>query len=314
MTAKRILLLGCDGQVGFELARSLAPLGQLQLANRRGDNGRISVDLESPGSAERAIAEFKPHWVVNAAAYTAVDKAEQEVERAERVNHHALSEIAQAVARADAKLIHYSTDYVFDGSASAPYREDHPTAPLGAYGRSKLSGENAVREHCAEHLILRTAWVYGSRGQNFLRSMLRLAEQRPRLTIVADQFGAPTSARQIADATALLLHAQQTAAGDHSRWGTYHLTAGGETSWYGFARQIIELASQAGWLAQQPEVQAISTSEYPTPARRPAYSRLDGARLQKHFGIALPDWHIGLARVMEQLTDAQLIERTAQSQ
>jgi len=309
MQAQRILLLGCDGQVGFELCRSLSLLGEVHPANRRGSDGRIAVDLESHGSAQRAISQLRPHWVVNAAAYTAVDKAEQEVERAERVNHHALTEIALAAAQVGAKLIHYSTDYVFDGSASTPYAEDHPTTPLGVYGSSKLGGENAIREHCREHLILRTAWVYASRGQNFLRSMLRLAAQRPQLTIVADQVGAPTPARQIADATALLLQAQRALADAQSRWGTYHLSAGGQTTWHGFASAIVDAASAAGWLANKPDVQAITTADYPTPAQRPAYSRLDGRRLREHFGIVLPDWRVGLDLVMQQLTDTQAIER-----
>ncbi len=304
---RQILLLGANGQVGFELCRSLAPLGQVHVADRSGGDGRLAVDLARPGSAAEVIAAIKPDWIVNAAAYTAVDKAEQEHELADRVNHLAVAEIAAAADEVGAKLVHYSTDYVFNGRARSPYVESHPTEPLGVYGQTKLAGEHALAERCAEHLILRTAWVYASRGHNFLRSMLRLAAERPRLTIVADQLGAPTPARQIADATALLLQTQDASFEAHKHWGTYHLTAAGLTSWYGFACAIIESAHQAGWLSAMPPITAIATADYPTPASRPAFSALDSGRLRRHFGIALPGWESGLAQVMGQLTDPQRI-------
>ena len=197
--------------------------------------------------------------------------------------------------------MHYSTDYVFDGSGTQPWREDDATGPLGAYGRSKLAGEHALRDSGATHLILRTAWVYGPRGANFLRTMLRLARERDRLTIVADQTGTPTPARLIAETTALIVHALCDAQSNDSRFGTFHLTANGHTTWHGFASTIIAHAHRAGLVARQPEVAAITTEQFPTKAKRPAYSVLDTSKLQSTFGLALPDWTEGLARVMGEL-------------
>ena len=307
MSNREILLLGADGQVGFELRRSLSPLGLVHPATRRGGPGCLRVDLGQSGEAAAAIRRLRPQWVVNAAAYTAVDRAEQEAEAADRVNHLALAEIAEAAQAVGAKVIHYSTDYVFNGAASSPYLEQHPTEPLGVYGVTKRAGEVALAKACEAHLILRTAWVYASRGHNFLRSMLRLAAERPRLTIVSDQIGAPTPARQIADATAQLLAAQDADPQGYRRWGTYHLSAAGQTSWYGFACAIIDAAAEAGWLINKPTITAIATVDFPTPARRPAYSKLDCGRLRDLFGIALPSWETGLAQVLGQLMDPQRI-------
>lgn len=295
----RLLLLGVDGQVGHALERALCPLGEVLAANRRGTFSRLAVDLARPGQAAEAIERLKPDWVVNAAAYTAVDKAESEPDLALRVNGRAVGEIAAAAASVGAAVLHYSTDYVFPGDAGRPCREDDATGPLGVYGHSKLAGELALRDGLARHLILRTGWIYAARGHNFMRTMLRLAAERPRLTVVADQLGAPTPAHQIAAASALLLGRLS----DHGDgpWGTYHLAAGGQTSWHGFAQAIVASATERGWLATPPEVVPISTAEYPTPARRPADSRLDCARLHASFGLRLPDWRVGLGQVMGDL-------------
>ena len=291
----KILLLGGNGQVGRELRRSLAPLGGLVVATRDGDGADAVADFDAPQSLTALVARMAPDVVVNAAAYTAVDKAETDVEAAFRINAEAPEAIAKACAASGAWLVHYSTDYVFDGSATRPYREDDATSPLGVYGASKLAGEEAIRASGARHAILRTAWVYAAHGKNFLLTMLRLAGEREELRVVADQFGAPTPAAWIADATAQLLR-QHVAES-----GTWHLTAGGETSWHGFAEAIVEAAHASGLIARAPRVVAIPTSDYPTPARRPAYSVLDTTRLRGDFGIVPPDWREGLRYTLEEL-------------
>lgn len=300
-----ILLLGADGQVGFELHRALAPLGRIVATTRKGvlpggiDCARL--DLADADALRGLIETTQPRWIVNAAAYTAVDRAEDEPELAQRINGDALAVIGDAARDIDARVVHYSTDYVFDGAAQQPWREADATGPLGAYGRSKLAGEVALRESGAAHLIFRTAWVYGPRGANFLRTMLRLARERDRLTVVADQTGTPTPARLIAETTALVVHALREAGADDARFGTYHLTANGHTTWHGFASRIVELAFNAGLIERLPEVAAITTDQFPTKAKRPTYSVLDTSRLQSTFGLALPDWTDGLARVMGEL-------------
>lgn len=300
-----ILLLGADGQVGFELHRALAPLGPIKATTRKGilpggiDCARL--DLADTDALRGLIETTQPRWIVNAAAYTAVDRAEDEPELARRINGDALAVIGDAAREIDARVVHYSTDYVFDGAAQQPWREADATGPLGAYGRSKLAGEIALRESGAAHLIFRTAWVYGTRGANFLRTMLRLARERDRLTVVADQTGTPTPARLIAEATALVVHALREAGADDVRFGAYHLTANGHTTWHGFASRIVELAFNAGLIERLPEVAAITTDQFPTKAKRPTYSVLDTSRLQSTFGLALPDWTDGLARVMGEL-------------
>jgi dTDP-4-dehydrorhamnose reductase len=272
----RILLVGANGQVGHELRRSLAPLGDVVATTRSGrlddDTACETLDLASTDAIEPLVERVAPDLVVNAAAYTAVDRAESEPEPAMRVNAEAPTRLATVCARRGTPLVHYSTDYVFDGSATMPYAEDAPTAPLGVYGVSKLRGEEAVRVSGAPHLILRTAWVYGLHGHNFLRTMLRLGAERDTLRVVADQFGCPTPAWLIADVTAQLVR-------DGSGEGTLHLVAGGRTSWHGFAEAIFEEAVDRGLLPRAPAVEAIATSEYPTPARRPAYSVLDTTAL-----------------------------------
>ena len=300
-----VLLLGADGQVGFELHRALASLAPVVATTRKGVlPGGIDCtrcDLDDENALRALIESTQPRWIVNAAAYTAVDRAEDEPGLAQRINGDALAVIAATAKRIDARVVHYSTDYVFDGRANQPWREGDATGPLGAYGRSKLAGEVALRDSGAAHLIFRTAWVYGPRGANFLRTMLRLARERDRLTIVADQFGTPTPARLIAETTALILHTLRDASSTDARFGTYHLTANGHTTWHGFAHRIIDHAHRAGLIERKPEVAAITTEQFPTKATRPAYSVLDTAKLQSTFGLTLPDWTEGLARVMGEI-------------
>ena len=288
----RLLLLGGNGQVGTELRRSLAPLGEVVVGTRDGrlgDGMACEVaDLDQPGTLAGLVARIAPDVVVNAAAHTQVDKAETEPEAAFRANAEAPGVLAEACRKRDALLVHYSTDYVFDGRGTRPYREDDPVAPLGVYGASKLAGEQAIRASGARHLVFRTAWVYAAHGRNFLRTMLRLAGERDELRVVADQRGTPTPAGLIADVTARVLSAAP------ARSGLWHLTPTGETSWHGFATAIVERAHALGMIDRKPVVTAIATSDYPTPAARPGYSVLDCARLQQDFGIELPDWHQGL--------------------
>jgi dTDP-4-dehydrorhamnose reductase len=305
----KILLLGANGQVGFELQRALAPLGELVPATRSGElpGGAecLAADLGDKASLARALESTQCDIVVNAAAYTAVDRAEDDSQLALRVNAEALGEIGAWAARRSALVVHYSTDYVFDGQGARPYREDDATGPLGVYGRTKLAGEQCLRDSGCDHLILRTAWVYGSRGHNFLRTMLRLARERERLTVVSDQHGAPTSSRLIAASTAAAL-ARWLAADrqDRTRYnGTYHLAAAGETTWCGFARAIVAHAGRAGSLARMPEVVAIRTADFPTKARRPAYSVLDTSKLRQRFDLHLPDWRSGLDDTLAEMAE-----------
>lgn len=302
----RILLFGANGQVGHELRRSLATCGEVVATTRSGrlDDGSACeiADFDAPEALPLLVERIAPSLVVNAAAYTAVDKAESDREAAFRANAEAPSRIAGACARLGIPLVHYSTDYVFDGSGTRPYREDDPTAPLGVYGESKLAGEQGIRASGASHMILRTAWVYAPHGKNFLRTMLRLGAERDTLGVVADQIGTPTSAGLIADVTADIAARLLPQAGMRS--GTWHLTASGETSWHGFAEAIFAGAVARGLLARAPQVNAIATADYPTPARRPAYSRLDIARLQSDFGVELPDWRAVCARVLDDIERA----------
>ena len=296
----RILLLGANGQVGFELARSVATLGSLVVATRVEGGaypGAVRADLNDLDGLRATLAQSRPDVILNAAAYTAVDQAEDDQDMAMRINAQAVGVLADHCASSGALLVHYSTDYVFDGSASQPWRENDAPSPLGVYGRSKLAGEIAIREADCAHLILRTSWVYAVRGQNFLRTMLRLGAEREHLSVVCDQIGAPTPARWIASATALIL---ARLGKPHAARETLHLTAGGEVSWHGFAEQIFQLARQLGVLDRVPRVEAIHSDQYPTRARRPAYSRLDNTRLRERFDIALPDWRVGVRQVMEE--------------
>jgi dTDP-4-dehydrorhamnose reductase len=295
----KILLVGGNGQVGHELLRSLAPLGEVVATTRSGQlpDGRAceAVDLAEPATLPALVARIAPDLVVNAGAYTAVDRAEDEPELAMRVNAEAPGALARACAQAGIPIVHFSTDYVFDGSGTRPYREDDATAPLGAYGASKWAGEQAVRASGAAHKIFRLCWVYGPRGGNFLLTMLRLARERDLLRVVADQRGTPTPAAWIADTTAQALVARPEAS------GTWHLAAGGQASWFDFASEIVSQAAAMGVIAQAPRVEAIGTAEFPTRARRPAWSVLDTSALAADFGLRLPDWRNGVTQALDVL-------------
>lgn len=295
----RILLTGGSGQLGFELRRSLALYGKLWAP------GRDEFDLAQPDRLARPVLDFAPDLIVNAAAYTEVDRAEAEPGLAERVNAEAPAELANLAEHLGATLLHFSTDYVFDGAGTAPYREGDATRPLSVYGRTKRDGELAVMSECSRHYVLRTSWVYGSVGGNFVKTILRLAEQRDTLNVVYDQVGAPTAAMLIADVSALLV--ARLREGRVPPYGLYHLAAAGETSWHGFAREIVELAQRAGHdLTLRPEaIRAIAAAGYPTAAARPANSRLDTHKLRAALGIALPDWRHHLDLVMQQLSIRQ---------
>ncbi|HVV96718.1 MAG TPA: dTDP-4-dehydrorhamnose reductase [Rhodanobacteraceae bacterium] len=299
----KILVLGANGQVGFELMRALASVGEVVAATRDGSHDAIEADLARPDSLAAALDAVDADIVVNAAAYTAVDRAEDEPGLADRVNHLAVGEIGAWAARRGAGVVHYSTDYVFDGSAKRPYRENDPTAPLGAYGRTKLDGENALRASGARHLILRTAWVYAARGHNFLLTMLRLARERDELRVVDDQVGAPTPARLIADATAAALASWHVAleTRDTRFDGVHHLVSRGTCSWHDFASAIVSGAAKRGIIERAPRVVPIGTSDYPTRAKRPAYSVLDTERFKGAFGLQLPDWRAGLESALDEL-------------
>lgn len=295
-----VLLFGGNGQLGQELQRALAPLGTLVVTTRRGTlpdgSACETADFNQPESLAALLDRVRPEVVVNAAAYTAVDRAEDDRDAAWRANAEAPGVIARWCAAAGVPLVHYSTDYVFDGQGTRPYREDDATAPLGVYGASKLAGEEAIRAAGGRHLIFRTAWVYASHSANFLRTMLRLGAERDVLRVVADQVGTPTPAALIADVTAQVLQH------DGVLSGTWHLTANGETSWHGFAEAIFAEAVAAGILSRAPKVEAITTAEYPTPAKRPTYSHLDVAKLEKDFGIELPSWQSGLIRTVASIS------------
>ncbi|MCH6483176.1 dTDP-4-dehydrorhamnose reductase [Pseudoxanthomonas sp. LH2527] len=294
-----LLLLGANGQVGHELRRSLAPLGEIVATTRSGelpDGARCEIaDFDRPETLADLVRRVAPVAVVNAAAYTAVDKAEDDEAAALRANVEAPGILSRACAERGIPFVHYSTDYVFDGQGSRPYREDDPTTPLGVYGASKVAGEQAVREANGNYLILRTAWAYGSHGNNFLRTMLRLGAERDELRVVADQQGTPTPAYLIADTTARLLAMREPVR------GTLHLTAGGGTTWHGFAEAIIAGAHARGLLARAPRVLPITTADFPTRAQRPAYSRMDVAKLESVLGEPMPDWQAGLDHVLDQM-------------
>ncbi|MDE1182999.1 dTDP-4-dehydrorhamnose reductase [Paraburkholderia sp.] len=293
-----ILVTGVSGQVGYELARTLQGLGRVVAVDR------ATLDLSNPDQVRAVVRDVRPTLIVNPAAYTAVDKAEQEVELAMRINGEAPGVLAEEAKKLGAALIHYSTDYVFDGTKDGAYVEDDPTCPQNVYGRSKLAGEQAIAATGVNHLIFRTSWVYGTRGKNFLLTMLRLGADRPELKVVADQFGAPTWSNTIATLTAHVA-AQALSASDPAAWwsersGVYHLCAGDATSWHGFASAIFELAGLAG-VSSRPSVLPIPASSYPTPAARPSNSRMSNAKLAQVFGLAAPHWRDALQLC---LTDA----------
>lgn len=300
----KILLLGKNGQVGWELQRSLAVLGEVVALDRQGVGG-LCGDLADLAGLARTVQTVQPKIIVNAAAYTAVDKAESESAPARTLNALAPGVLAQEAAKLGAWLVHYSTDYVFDGSGSRPWLEGDTPAPLSVYGRTKLEGEQLIQAASAQHLILRTSWVYAARGGNFAKTMLRLAQEREHLTVINDQFGAPTGAELLADVTAhALRHLQQHPADA----GLYHLSASGETSWCGYANYVLTQVAQAqatrdNAAQRTPPLKTrvatpIPSSAYPTPARRPLNSRLDTRKLQTTFGLTLPPWQQGVARML----------------
>jgi dTDP-4-dehydrorhamnose reductase len=293
----KILLLGKNGQVGWELQRSLAPLGELVALDRHAVDG-LCGDLSDLDALRATIRQLKPHVIVNAAAYTAVDKAESEVELADRVNGHASQVMAEEAALLDAWLIHYSTDYVFSGEGSASWQETDAVAPVNHYGASKLAGEQAIAASGCKHLIFRTSWVYGARGNNFAKTMLRLAKDRETLSVIADQIGAPTGADLIADVTAIAIHKvlQQPELA-----GVYHLAASGEVSWYGYASHVIAFARDNGEQLAVTAINPIDTTAYPTPARRPLNSRLNTQKLRDNFSLHLPNWQSGVTRMLREV-------------
>ncbi len=287
--APRILLSGVNGQVGWELRRTLGALGEVVPMDSR------TLDLTDAAAVRAAVRSIAPTIIVNPAAYTAVDKAETESGRAHAINAVAPGVLAEEAARLGALLVHYSTDYVFDGSGDAPWREDDATGPLNVYGSTKLAGERAIAAAGCRHLIFRTSWVYGARGSNFLLTMRRLMRERPELKIVADQIGAPTWCRDLAEATAQVL--AQVRGEDESRWGVYHMTNAGETSWHGFA-EAIQALDEFDETVPPVRLLPIPGSDYPTPARRPLNSRLDNDRLEQAFGLRLRNWREALALCM----------------
>lgn len=304
-----VLLLGANGQLGRSFVKSggLNRHGEVMLATRDGLlDGTIPVhaaDLANPSELMALLDHLKPTLIVNAAAYTAVDRAEDEESLATLINGQALDAVGRWAASHEALVVHYSTDYVFDGEASVPYAVDAHTTPINAYGRSKLLGEQLLRASGAAHLIFRTAWVYSAHGHNFLRSMLRLGRERPELRIVNDQFGTPTTTRLIVDATLAALDTwSKIPPGERDGLaGTYHVVSSGITTWHDFATLIFQKATSAGLLPFAPRVVAIGTREFPTPAKRPAWSVLDNSSFSQRFGFVLPDWKTGLDDVINEL-------------
>jgi dTDP-4-dehydrorhamnose reductase len=293
----KILLLGKNGQVGWELQRSLAPLGELVALDRQLVDG-LSGDLSDLESLRATIRQVKPDVIVNAAAYTAVDKAESETELADRINGLASGVMAEEAAALGAWLIHYSTDYVFSGQGVTPWHETDAVAPVNHYGSSKLAGEQAIISSGCRYLIFRTSWVYGARGNNFAKTMLRLAKDRETLSVIADQIGAPTGADLIADVTAL---AVQQVIKRPELAGLYHLAAAGEVSWHGYAKHVIDFAKSQGEELAVTTVNPIETTAYPTPARRPLNSRLNTQKLRDNFSLHLPDWQSGVTRMLREV-------------
>ncbi len=295
----KILLIGNNGQVGWELARALLPLGEIIGVNRS------QVDLADLDGLRHSIQKYNADIIVNAAAYTAVDKAEAEQDAAFLINAEAPGILAEAAKKTGALLIHYSTDYVFDGTSSSAYTEGDAPNPLNIYGQSKLAGEQAIQANGADYLILRTSWVYAARGHNFLKSILRLAAEHEQLNIVADQIGSPTWARLIAETTAHILRQsllERREGGFNS--GLYHLSSAGETSWHGFARMIVDVAKQRqNRVLKTHTINPIPTADYPLPAKRPANSRLATSHLEQHFGLKMPTWDHALTLCMADIAD-----------
>jgi dTDP-4-dehydrorhamnose reductase len=294
----KILLLGQNGQVGWELQRSLAPLGMVLALDRRSTD--FCGDLSQPERLAQTVRSYRPDVIVNAAAHTAVDQAESEPERARTVNALAPAALAQAAAQVGAWLVHYSTDYVFNGAGDRPWQEADATGPLSVYGHTKLEGEQAILASGCRHLILRTSWVYAARGGNFAKTMLRLAAERERLTVIDDQWGAPTGADLIADVSAIAI---RSALQQPDLSGLYHLVAGGETTWHGYASHVLAQARhlKPDLNLKVNEIAPVPTSAFPTPAQRPRNSRLNTRKLQQAFGVVLPPWQQGVDRLLAEI-------------
>jgi dTDP-4-dehydrorhamnose reductase len=292
----KILLFGMSGQVGWELQRSLAPVGELVALSSA--SSEMCGNLRDPDGIARTVREVAPDVIVNAAAHTAVDKAESEPDAAAALNSVGPGVLASEAARLGALLVHYSTDYVFDGTGDRPWKESDPTGPLSVYGRTKLDGEIAIQNSGCQHLIFRTSWVFAAKGKNFAKTMLKLAADRDRLTVIADQFGAPTGAELLADVTA---HAIRHTLAFPETSGLYHLAAGGETTWHGYATFVCDFARHAGVALRATEIAPVPTSAFPTPAARPLNSRMDTSKLRDTFGLRLPDWKDGVARMLVEI-------------
>lgn len=295
----KLLLLGRNGQVGWELQRALAPLGEVIALGRESEND-LQGDLSQPTVLTQTIRKVAPDVIVNAAAYTAVDQAESEPELARTINAEAPGVLAREARELGAWLVHYSTDYVFDGSGERAWREEDATGPLNVYGRTKLEGEKAIRSSGCAHLIFRTSWVFAARGKNFIRTMLRLAAERDALQVIDDQVGAPTGAELIADVTASAL---PVATAHPERAGLYHLAAAGETTWHGYARWVIDQARATGWPVRVADeaIARVPTEAFPVQATRPRNSRLDCSRLEEAFGLRLPDWEQGVHHALTEI-------------
>ena len=302
----KLLITGANGQIGWELSRRLAPLGDVIALDRN------QLDLARPDRIGGVVRGIAPAVILNAAAYTAVDKAEDEEVLALTVNGAAVSVLAEEARRGRALFVHYSTDYIFDGTKQAPYVEEDLPRPINSYGRSKLAGEAAIQQVGGAYLILRTSWVHAARRHNFLRTVLRLARDRAELQIVADQFGSPTRAGNVAEATGRILRQALAERSDNSfASGIFHLTDSGSTTWHGFARAILNEAARVSLLQHLPSLCAISSDDYPTRAARPRNSRLAGDRLRKRFGIAPPDWKEGVVRCVGEIKKQERGEPTA---
>ena len=296
----KILLLGKNGQVGWELQRSLQPLGEVIALDRNSEP--LCGDLLQPAQLAQTVRALAPDVIVNAAAYTAVDKAESDAQAARTINAESAGVLAREAKACGAWLVHFSTDYVFNGGGTAPWREDDATGPLSVYGQTKLEGERLIAASGAKHLVLRTSWVYAARGGNFAKTMLRLAQEREKLAVIDDQWGAPTGAELLADVTA---HALRTvlAGGQDDASGIYHLVASGETTWNRYAQYVLaqaKLINPALNIVAR-EVQAVDTAAFPTPAKRPHNSRLDTHKLQQRFGVHLPNWQVGVQRMLQEI-------------
>lgn len=297
-----ILLFGKTGQVGWELQRSLAPLGNVIALDVQSTD--YCGDFSNPEGIAATVRAIKPNVIVNAAAHTAVDKAESEPDFAQLLNATSVEAIAKEAAKIDAWVVHYSTDYVFPGNGDNPWHEDDATSPLNVYGQTKLAGEKALQEHCPKHLIFRTSWVYAGKGNNFAKTMLRLAKERSELSVINDQFGAPTGAELLADCTA---HAIRVAMNKPEVAGLYHLVASGTTTWYDYAALVFQEARIAGIELALEQLKPVNTDAYPTSARRPNNSRLDTQKFQQNFELILPSWEMGVKRMLAELFATQAV-------